>query len=82
MPVHDVNLCTIKLDIDSAHPNASDWFKVLCLEAWHSCLLERVNIRLHERHEMKTIVTDDLGICLSCGQAVQKWLNGSTSCLG
>jgi len=39
-------------------------------------------LRLHPINEMLTI---DLGIwlvCLSCGRAVQKWLNGSTSCLG
>jgi len=41
-------------------------------------------IRPHQLRE--TIAVDDpsicLFVCLSCRQDVQKWLNGSTSCLG
>jgi len=38
--------------------------------------------RLHQMHEMQTIVISVPSICLSCGFAVWTRLNGSRSCLG
>jgi len=59
-------------------------FNPFCLDSHDKC---RKIVRPHPMHEMRTIATDDPvawceSVCPHCACALQKRLNGSTSCMG